>query len=59
MPDPVTLQMVAEAANVSVSTASRALRGHAAISEESTVPTTWRIMDMTMLPLLAPSQIMC
>jgi len=36
MSEPVTLQVVAEVANVSVSTASRALRGHAAISEEST-----------------------
>ncbi len=36
MSEPVTLQIVAEVANVSVSTASRALRGHAAISEEST-----------------------
>jgi LacI family transcriptional regulator len=33
---PITLQTVADAANVSVSTASRALRGHSAISEEST-----------------------
>jgi LacI family transcriptional regulator len=33
---PITLQAVADAANVSVSTASRALRGHPAISDEST-----------------------
>ncbi|QDU60256.1 Ribose operon repressor [Planctomycetes bacterium Pan216] len=35
MADPVTLQTVADAANVSVSTASRALRGDPVISEDS------------------------
>tara|TARA_R110002049_G_scaffold285698_4_gene466937 strand:+ start:48610 stop:49701 length:1092 start_codon:yes stop_codon:yes gene_type:complete len=36
MSEPVKLQTVADAANVSVSTASRALRGHPGISQEST-----------------------
>ena len=36
MPDPITLQDVANAAEVSVSTASRALRGNTSISDEST-----------------------